>query len=186
MSVTQDGGEPKRDRDRKRRRHMHPRLPPPGRLEPLPAALGGRVVSERDSWSPVSGPCPSQRPAGSPPPVPRVPQPASGSAPPGPTLAFWKRKREGSRGRLQGAGCLQGPGSWAGEAGRPGVPAETRLWKGRQLPKSGCAHAPPAAFRPPLPVPPAPKPLRWQLPGAQPLGPTAGPDPAGVSPRLGL
>lgn len=150
------------------------------RASPASAARGLGAFCRRPwqgGWSgnetrgPVSGPCPSQRPTGSPPPVPRVAQPASGSAPPGPTLAFWKRKREGGRGRLQGAGSRRGPGSRAGDEGWPGAPAGTRLWKGRRLPKSRCAHAPPAAFRPPLPGPPAPKPLRRQPLGACPSAP---------------
>ena len=61
----------------------------------------------------VSDPCPSQRPQGSPLLVPRVPQLASGSVPPGAKLAFWKRKRKGSRRQATGAG------RWVGGASRP-------------------------------------------------------------------
>lgn len=82
-------------------------------------------------------PDPSQRPTGSPPPVPRVPQLASESAPQGARLAFWKRKREGGRGRLQGAGIRHATGVLAAWGGgwEPTVPAKAGLGKGR-----GVAH----------------------------------------------
>ena len=153
--------------------------------EPSARGAWGERGLGTDPWSPVSGPCPSQRPAGSPPPVPRVPQPASGSAPPGPTLAFWKRKREGSRAGCRGQAVSRVLAAGRGRRVCPGCPLRPGSEKAAGSPR-GCARAPPAAFRPPLPVPPAPKPLRWQLPGAQPLGPTAGLDPEGISPGPGL
>lgn len=131
------------------RGNEYPHFPPTARRsEPLPGGPRGAHLRTR-LWECVRDPCPARDPWGSPHLVPRVPQLASRSAPPGARLAFWKRKREGGRRQVAGAGgrALVLPGLGGRTVGSPEslVP---RLWMGHaETPLVGLLARLPLAFQ---------------------------------------
>lgn len=129
------------------RGNEYPHFPPLRDVQSLCHVVPEGPISEL--WECVRDPCPARDPWGSPHLVPRVPQLASRSAPPGARLAFWKRKREGGRRQVAGAGgcALVLPGLGGRTVGSPEslVP---RLWMGHaETPLAGLLTRLPLAFQ---------------------------------------